>query len=104
MQSAATNPTSINMDTVTGLNGSHSTSTELGTNLLSSSKSFLPANHNSTNKRNYPMNIRIDTNKNGKKVAYLITNDLRNIRMNLSEAELLIATCKATSVTYGPNP
>jgi hypothetical protein len=50
------------------------------------------------------MNIRIDTNKNGKKVAYQVTNDLRNIRMSLTEAEIMIATCKAASVTYGPNP
>jgi len=48
--------------------------------------------------------IRIDTDKNGKKAAYYFSrNAFRWFRMKIAEAELLIATCSAKSVTYGPD-
>lgn len=49
--------------------------------------------------------IRIDTNKRGKKVAYQFSRlQQRYFPMSLAAAELAIATGNVSSVTFGPNP
>lgn len=49
--------------------------------------------------------IRIDTNKRGKKMAYQYSRiQHRYFPMKLADAELAISTGQAISVTFGPNP
>ena len=49
--------------------------------------------------------IRFDTDKNGKRVAYRYSRQqMRWFKMKLAEAENLVATGNVSSVTNRPNP
>ncbi len=48
--------------------------------------------------------IRISTDKNGKKLAYRISiKAMREFRIPVDEAELMIATGNVNEVVYGPS-